>query len=95
MQIDCENRNIFKIMVHELILEGRIMAFKSLTVFTVIHPLLINKRHNNTIDLLCKIQKNVIWQRKKAKIKHSTHCNGFEKGGSKNVALRHKITSMQ
>ena len=42
-----------------------------------------------------KIQKNFIWQGKKAKIKHSTLCIGYEKGGIKNVDLRNKITSMQ
>ena len=41
------------------------------------------------------IQKNFFWQGKKAKIKHSTLCNGFEKGGIKNVDLRNKIKSMQ
>ena len=43
----------------------------------------------------CKIQKNLIWQGKRAKIKHSTLCNGYEKGGIKNVDLINKITSMQ
>ena len=42
-----------------------------------------------------KIQKNFIWQGKKAKIKHSTLCIGYEKEGIKNVDLRNKITSMQ
>ena len=41
------------------------------------------------------IQKNLIWQGKKAKIKHSTLCNGYENGGLKNVDLRNKITSIQ
>ena len=34
------------------------------------------------------IQKSFIWQGEKAKIKHSTLCNGYEKGGLKNVDLR-------
>ena len=47
--------------------------------------------------ILCiyKTQKNFIWQGKKAKIKHSTLCNGYEKEGLKNVDLRNKITSIQ
>ena len=32
-----------------------------------------------------KIQENFIWQEKKAKIKHSALCNGYEMGGIKNV----------
>ena len=42
-----------------------------------------------------KIQKNFIWQGKNAKIKHSTICNSYEKGGLKYVDLRKKITSIQ
>ena len=67
----------------QLTLEGRIMVFKSLAVSKVIHLLLITKLHNNTIDLLHKIQKNFIWEEKKAKIKHSTLCNGYEMGSIK------------
>ena len=41
-------------------------------------------------------QKKFIWQGKKAKIKHSTLCNGsYEKGVLKNVDLRNKITIIQ
>ena len=39
--------------------------------------------------------KNFAWQGKKAKIKYSTLCNGYEKGGIKNVDFRNKIKSMQ
>ena len=42
------------------------------------HLLLITKLYNDTIDFLYKIHKNLIWQRKKTKIKHSTFC--YEKG---------------
>ena len=45
------------------------------------------KLHHNTIDLLYKIQKKVIWKKKKVKIKHSTLCNGSEKGGLTTVDL--------
>ena len=45
-------------------------------------------------DLLYKIQKNLIWQGKKAKIKHSNLCNGNEKGGLKNAGFRNKIASI-
>ena len=81
--------------MRQLTLEGRITVFKSLAASKVMHLLLITKLHNNTIDLLHKIQKNFIWQEKKAKIKHSTLCNGYEMGGLKNADLRNKITSMQ
>ena len=60
--------NILKLWrMRQLTLEGRITVFKSLAVSKVIHLLLIAKLHNNTIDLLYKIQKNFIWQGKKRK----------------------------
>ena len=55
--------------MRQLTLEERIMVFKSLAISKVIHLLLIIKLRNNTIDLMYKIQKNFIWQGKKAKIK--------------------------
>ena len=42
-----------------------------------------------------KMQKNFIWQGRKAKIKHSTLCNGYENGGLTNVDLRSKVSSIQ
>ena len=88
--------NILKLLrIGQLILEGRITVFKSLAVSKVVQLLLITKLHNNTNEFLYKIQKNFIWQVKKAKIKHTTLCNGYEKKGIKNVDLRNKITSMQ
>ena len=44
---------------------------------------------------LHKIQKNFIWQEKKAKAKHSVLCNGYKIGGTKKFDLRSKIASMQ
>ena len=53
--------NILKLWrMRQLTLEVRITIFKSLAVSKVIHFLLITKIHNNTIDLLYKIQKNFI-----------------------------------
>ena len=81
--------------MRQLTLEGRITVFKSLAISKVIHLLLITKLHNNTIDLMYKIQKNFIWQGKKAKIKHSTIWNRYENRGLKNVDFRNKIRSIQ
>ena len=40
--------------------EGKITALKSLNVSKVIHLLLITELHNDTIDLLYKIQRNFV-----------------------------------
>ena len=75
--------------MRQLILEERITdpykVFKFLAVSKVIHLLLITKLHNNTIDLLYKIQKKFIWQGQKANIKNSALCCGYEKGGIKKI----------
>ena len=71
--------------MRQLTLERRITVFKSSAVSKVMHLLLNSKLQNNEIDLSDKIQKNFIWQGKKAKIKHSTLCNDYEKGDLKNV----------
>ena len=78
--------------MRQLTLDGRITVFKFLAVSKVMHLLLITKLHNNTTDLWYKTEKNFIWQGKQAKIKHSTLCSGYEKGGIKNVDLRNKLT---
>ena len=78
-------------MAHETVnFRRKISVFKSLAVSKVIHILIITKLHNTTIDLLYKIQNKFISQGKKAKIKHSTLCNVYEKEGIKNVDLRNK-----
>ena len=83
-------------MVHETVnFRRKNCGLQILAVSKVIYLLLITKLHNKTIDLLHKIQKNSIWQGKKAKIKHSTFWNGCEKGGIKNLDLRNKITRMK
>ena len=58
--------------MRQLTLEGRITVFKSLAVYKVIQPLLITKLHNNTIDLLHKIQKKLYLARENGRIKYST-----------------------
>ena len=42
-----------------------------------------------------KYRKNFIWHEKKAKIKDSTLCNGYEMEDLRNFNLRNEITSMQ
>ena len=51
----------------QVTLEGRVTVFKSLAISKVMHHLLNTKLHIHTIDLMYEIQKNLIWQGKKAK----------------------------
>ena len=78
--------NILKLWrMRQLTLEGRITVFKSLAISKVIHLLLITKLHNNTINIMYKIQKNFNWQAKKTKIKYSTRCSGYEENEGLNL----------
>ena len=68
----------------KLNLEGRITVFKSLAVSKDIHLLLITKLHNDTIDILYKIQENF----------NIVLFATAMKKGYKNVDLRNMIRSM-
>ena len=46
--------------MRQLTLEERNTALKSLAISKLIHLLLISELHNNTIDLMYKIQKSFI-----------------------------------
>ena len=88
----CELGNIEKIEnisklwhMRKLTLERRVTVFKSLAISKVIHLLLFTKPNNLSF----------ISQGTRAKIKDSTLCTGYEKGGIKNVDLRNKIITMQ
>ena len=49
----------------------------------------------STILALNKIQEEFIWENSNSKIKHSTLCSNYEKGGLKNVDITSKIISLQ
>ena len=46
--------------------------FKTLTFSKIIHLSLVTSSPSSTVDLLNKIQKNFLWDKKNAKIKHKT-----------------------
>ena len=81
--------------MRQVTLEGKNTMFKSLAVTKIIHLLLITKLHNNTIDLLYNIQKHLFVKGKRQILNIVLFCNGYEKGGLKNVDLRNKMTSIQ
>ena len=47
------------------------------------YTFLLTKVHNNSIDVLYKIQNKFIWLEKKTKTEHSTLYYGYEKRGIK------------
>ena len=78
--------NILKIWkTRNLTVQGKIATFKVLVTNV---PYVI-------FDQLNKIQKDFIWNRKHAKIRHSTHFSTYENVGLKSVDIQNKLTSLQ
>ena len=78
-----------------LSIEGKITVFKTLALSKIIHLALVTDVPKSTILALNKIQKEFIWKNSNPKIKHSTLCSNYEKGGLKNVDITSKIISLQ
>ena len=78
-----------------LSIEGKITAFKTLAFSKIIHLALVTDVPKSTILALNKIQKEFIWKNSNPKIKYSTLCSIYEKGGLKNVDITSKIISLQ
>ena len=74
---------------------GKISIFKALGFSKTIHLTLVTSVHSSTIDLLNKIQKEFLWDKKNAKVKHTTLCCNYADGGLKSVDIFSKIVSLQ
>ena len=89
-------QNVLKLWrMRDLSLEGKIVVFKTLAISKIIHLALITTISTPIINQLEKIQKDFIWNGKKAKIKQKTLCNSYENGGLKNVDIKTKVSSLQ
>ena len=64
-----------------LTLEGRIMIFKTLAISKIVYLALITNVPKVIVEELQKIQKTILWQNSRPKIKHKTLPNTFETGG--------------
>ena len=56
---------------------GKISIFKTLAFSKTIHLTLVTSVPSSTIDLLNKIQKEFLWDKKNAKVKHTTLCCNY------------------
>ena len=81
--------------MRNLILEGKVTAFKALAISKIVHLALITNIRTSTMKELNKIQKKFIWKSKKLKITHTTLCNNYDNGNLKNVDISSKIISLQ
>ena len=92
--------------MRQLTIEGEILSFKTLAVSKIVHLSLVKvvpssiiaqleKIQKQFIAQLEKIQKQFIWKNGNPKLKHTTLCKEYKKGGLKNVEIFLKITSLQ
>ena len=81
--------------IRNLYLLGKISIIKTLSFSKTIHLTLVTSVPSSTIDLLNKIQKDFLWDKKSAKIKHTTLCCDYADGGLKSVDIFSKTVSFQ
>ena len=74
---------------------GKITIFKTLAISKIIHLALVTYIPTSIIDILNKLQKEFLWNKKNPKIKHSTLCSDYENGGLKSVDISSKIVELQ
>ena len=73
--------------------EGKITVFKSFAISKIVYLALLTLIPNSFLEELKQIQKPFPWGNKRAKIKHDTLCNNFNKGGLKNVDINDKFSA--
>ena len=74
-----------------LMLAGRILVFKSLALSKLLYACTMKVPSKIVIDRLNTLHKNVIWNNKRPKIKHSTLIADYCEGGYKDVDIENKI----
>ena len=78
-----------------LSLAGKIQVFKSLIASKPVYIATMKSLPQDVLDELHRMQKEFLWQGKRAKIKHSTMIGRYEKGGLKDVDLESKFQSLR
>ena len=81
--------------MRNLILEGKIIVFKTLALSKIFHVCLTSVVAKKIIEGIENIQKNFLWNRSAPRIKHSTLCNSFATVGITNVDINTKIASLR
>ena len=71
------------------------MIFKTLAISKIVYLALTTNVPKVFVEKLQKIQKKVLWQNSRPKIKHKTLSTNFETGGLKNVDINLKVISFQ
>ena len=92
---DKKRQNFLKMWrMKNLLLLGNISIFKTLAFSKIIHLTLVTSVPS-TVDLLCKIQIDVLLDKKNAKIKRATLCCDYADSGLKSIDIFSKIVRLQ
>ena len=78
-----------------LTLSGKITIFKTLAFSKIVFLSYLTNIPNSIIEKIENIQKDFIWNGKRAKINHLTLINSYENGGLKDIDIKLKIKSLQ
>ena len=88
--------NIIKLWrMRKLTLGGKITIFKLLAISKLVNLVIITKVPYTVIEELKQIQKNLLWDNKKVKIKQKALLNDNKDGGVKSVGIEYKIASLK
>ena len=71
------------------------MIFKTLAISKIVYLALTTNVPKVFVEKLQKLQKKVLWQNSRPKIKHKTLSTNFETGCLKNVDINLKVISFQ
>ena len=81
--------------MRHLTLNGKIIIFKTLAISKIVFVSYITSMPDCILRHLNNIHKKIIWDGKKAKIKHSTLIGKYDEGGLKDVDIETKIKALQ
>ena len=81
--------------MRKLTLIGKIVIFKSLAISQIVYIASICCIPQCILDTLKTIQKDFIWNNKRAKIKHSTLISDYSEGGLRDIDIELKIKALQ
>ena len=78
-----------------LTLEGKIIVFKALVLFKIVHLCLASVVSTEIIEEIENIQKQFLWNLSSPKIKRNTLCNSLTIGGLSSADINTKFASYQ
>ena len=81
--------------MRQLTLSGKITIFKTLAISKIVYITSISTLPNCILVELNKVQKDFIWDNKRAKIKHFTLISDYKDGGLRDIDVDLKVRALQ